>query len=413
MMGRRWEQLNAQPRTRDALVAATHLLIGLALLQFGAIRLWSQVAVFDTSGLAFLLTLLGMVTISTQRSTRPFTALAIGAPVVVLDTLFGGSLGVALVCFDLVYCAVKYGSDRGVRIAMWLAVGLAAATGIGLLLRPWGAAVPLLAVQWALILAVAGMWGWNVRTERLRTRALLAAQHASDTRELRQRIAHDLHDLVSNQIAVAGLHVEAARMRLEHVDGGTPEAMTSLDRASEGTEAAHRQLRRLITVLTTVDDLTDGTAVDPATAIRELESLPPGDRNLVWGDAAREALAGALATPPQERSAVVLRVLRELLANAVKHGRGDIVVEAEHTDARFIATVVNDATQSRVQTPDRGIGVTGAALLLTGIRGRLESGPDAVGEQWRATMTVQVGDGAASPDVEAEPRAAPGTGSSR
>ena len=220
MMGRRWEQLNAQPRTRDALVAATHLLIGLALLQFGAIRLWSQVAVFDTSGLAFLLTLLGMVAISTQRSTRPFTALAIGAPIVVLDTLFGGSLGVTLVCFDLVYCAVKYGSDRGVRIAMWIAAGLAAATGIGLLLRPWGSAVPLLAVQWALILAVAGMWGWNVRTERLRTRALLAAQHASDTRELRQRIAHDLHDLVSNQIAVAGLHVEAARMQLEHVDGG-------------------------------------------------------------------------------------------------------------------------------------------------------------------------------------------------
>lgn len=388
MMGRRWDELNARPRTRDALVAVIHLLLGLALLQFGAIRLWSQVAVFHSSGFVFLLTLLGMVAIATQRSTRPFTALALGTPIVVLDVLFGGSLGVMLVCFDLVYCAVKYGSDRGVRIAMWIAAGLAAATGAGLLLRPWGSAVPLLAVQWALIIAVAGMWGWNVRTERLRTRAQLAAQHASATREMRQRIAHDLHDLVSNQIAVAGLHVEAARMRIEQAAIESPEALASLDRAGEGAETAHRQLRRLITVLTTVDDLEEGSAVEAETALEELGALPPGERTLEWRSGARDAVGQAMRGWAPERSAVILRVLRELVANAVKHGRGDITIDAAVTPDLFEATVRNACAGAHPAVPDRGIGVTGAGLLLAGCGGRLESRADPEGDAWCARVTV-------------------------
>lgn len=409
MMGRRWEQLNAHPRSRDGLVAATHLLLGLALLQAGAIKLWSDVAVFDTSGLAFLLALLGMVAISTQRSTRPFTALALGTPVAMIDVLHGGSLGVALVYFDLVYCAVKYGSDRGVRIAIWIAAGLAALTCAGLLLRPWGSeagAVPLLAVQWVLIVAVAGMWGWNVRTERLRTRALLAEQHARATQHMRQRIAHDLHDLVSNQIAVAGLHVEAARLRIEQAPITATEALGSLDRATEGTEEAHRQLRRLIAVLTTVDDIGEVGASDPAAEFEALEALPPGDRAVVWRDEARHALATALSDRSPEQRAVILRVLRELVANAVKHGYGDIVVESEEppADPEHLSVSVRNAYDSRaVDAPDRGIGITGAALLLEGTGARVASRPEAPGERWRAILTVPRPAGAADQRRGARP----------
>src|SRR5690606_14696825 len=106
--------LNAHPRARDGMVASAWLILGLALLQFGGFRLWSIAAVLPTAGSAFLVLLLAMTGLSTQRSSRPFLALGAGVILTVVDMLFGGSVGVILIFTDLLYAAFKYGSSRGV-----------------------------------------------------------------------------------------------------------------------------------------------------------------------------------------------------------------------------------------------------------------------------------------------------------
>lgn len=403
-----WGRVDSRPRLRDAIVVGVYLVLGLVLFWAGAIRLSIAVAPLRVEDGFFLLTLLGMCAVALLRSRRPLTALVLGSAITAVDGLGGSSLAVILVFFDLVYCAVKYGSDRGIRIATWVAAALAAAAGVVLLIvRPESPVVLIVVAQWVLITTIAATWGWNVRSERLRTSALMAEQHARATQRMRQRIAHDLHDLVSNQIAVAGLHVEAARIRVEQAGIDAPEIGHSFERAKQGTDQAHRQLRRLIAVLSTVDDLGEADS-DLAGELARLASMPPAGRALVWTGDGEDALRDFLEDRSAAQAGILPRVLHELVANAVKHGRGDIEVSALVRDAGSVVTVRNAYLGNGAPERGSGIGITGAELLLDGTGATLESGPDPANEhgitagtagtgpgagpgerQWRAVLTIE------------------------
>ena len=130
-----WEGLRRAPRTRDALAAAAYLALGLALLQLGAARLWIFPGLprFD---LGFLLALLAMAALATQRSSRPFLVLLAGAVVTVGDALIGSSVGVVVLFGDFVYCAFRYGSDRGLRIFGGVLAAAAVAGAAAFVFRP-------------------------------------------------------------------------------------------------------------------------------------------------------------------------------------------------------------------------------------------------------------------------------------
>ena len=392
-MTRRWlARLNAHPRGRDAVIAATWLVLGLALIQFDGVHLWRGTTVFRTDGLIYLLTLLAMVALATQRSSRPMTTLACGVVVTVIDVLFGGSLGVVLVLTDLIYAAFKYGSDRGVRILLGCMVVAAAVVVVIFIVRsPVSVGLQVLTAQWALIIVVASVWGWNVRSERLRTSASMAREHAHATQQLRRRIAHDLHDLVANQIAVAGLHVEAAKLQLEHANVTAPAVDRSLDQAGRGTEQADQQLRRMITVLNAIDDLDeqpDATVEQLlATFFDELGILLPADRRVEWTGTGTTGLRIRLAAEPLPHVRVLLRVLLELLTNASRHGRGDVLVHvasAEH----LTVEVTNAVAPSTLSRRGSGIGISGAALLLEGTGSTVESHRCDDTDGWLARLSI-------------------------
>lgn len=400
------ERLTAHPTSRDAVVAAMWLLLGLASLQAGAYPLWSDIAVVTTSGGAFLLTLAGMVALATQRSRRPFTVLTLGIIVAGVDLLFGGSLGVVLILTDLIYAAVRYGSERRVRSALWAAVAVAVLLVAGLIVfRPEDNAVPVIIVQWGLIVAISGAWGWNVRSEQLRPRAAMVEQHTRVTRQLRHQIAHDLHDLVANQIAVAGLHVEAAKLLAGQASDDTAPLIRSLNQAKHGTDQAHRELRDLIAVLTAVDALDEPAPIHLQEELDELAQLLPADRSLVWiGDSA-ERMKSALDPQPDSRQRVVLRVLQELVANAAKHGVGDLTAQVTEREpdvaeresdvqrrqkvrlkpAEVIVTLCNASAVPGHAAAGTGLGIRGAGLLLGGIGATLATEP---GEPWQAILTI-------------------------
>lgn len=387
------ERLSAHPRSRDAIVAAVWLALGLASLQFGGFALWSVTAILPTNGDAFLVLLLAMAALSSQRSRHPFLALATGSLLTLVDLLFGGSIGVIVIFTDLLYSAVKYGSDRGVRVLLWALIGSAALAAVTLAVwRPADGAVLVVVIQWALIVLIAVMWGWNVRSERLRTQVRMADDHAESMQHLRRKIAHDLHDLVANQIAVAGLHVEAAKLQLEYADVALPPVERSLEQAAHGTHHADQQLRRMISVLSAIDDLGEQPDASPGQLvddfIRDAEASLPGSRTLEWAGAGATGLRSSLIAAPDARVRVILRVLRELVSNAVKHGSGEVRAEVDAAGRNLEVTVTNDIAPPREGSRGSGIGISGSALLLEGSGGRLESRPHGTSAQWRATLTI-------------------------
>lgn len=382
------QRLNDRPRSRDATAAVVYLLLGLALLQFGGYRLWSAASVRPSPSLwspeaGFLVSLIVMSALAVVRSTHPFLVLAAATPFAAADLLLGGSLGVVILFGDFVYCAFRYGSDRGVRIVLVIIIALCVATGTVFLFWP-SAADPfaIVAVQWALIVMIAALWGWNVRSERQRTQTAMAEEHQRATERLRQRIAHDLHDLVANQIAVAGLNIEAARLQIGRGAPLPDEVDETLAQAVRGTEEAHGQLRRLIAVLTTVGDLAEGAAAQHPDA-RSLDALVPTGRRLVrrGGDLDAVLAAAALGT-----GGIVMRVLAELVTNAVKHGTGDIVLTVSDAD-ELTVRLSNRITARAGRASGSGIGITGAQLLLEGSGASLESAPGDEAE-WNAVLTI-------------------------
>ena len=389
------KRVNAHPRGRDCIVATVWLILGLVFLQFGGFRLWSAAAVLHTNGSAFLVLLLVMVALSTQRSSHPFMALGTGIILTVVDMLFGGSIGVIIIFTDLLYTSFKYGSDRGVRVILWMMGGIAALTVITLIFWiPPDEAVLVIVIQWALLVLIAAIWGWNVRSERLRTKTLMAEEHARSTQRLRRRIAHDLHDLVANQIAIAGLHVEAAKLQIERARVSAPDIERSLQQAARGTDQADQQLRRMILLLSTIDDL--GELADKPVGqlvndfVHDLELTVPGSRVFDWTGDGKPGFRAALLSMPEAYVRVILRVVSELVANAVKHGRGDVRVHVASADNLTI-DVRNCISSDPPARSRSGIGITGAALLLEGFGARLESRLCETESIWRATLTVPTG----------------------
>ncbi|MGY1552207.1 sensor histidine kinase [Microbacterium sp. A588] len=384
-------QVNARPRTRDTIVAVAYLVLGLLLLQFGGYGIWAALLSFPamgpwSTGSGFLLLLILMSALAVLRSSRPFLVLVLGTPLAAFDFFLGGSLGVVLLFADFVYCAFRYGGDRGVRTLLVTIVGTIAATALTLLFWP-GVSVQVVTVvlQWALIVLIGALWGWNVRSERQRTRTVMSAEHRQATQQLRQKIAHDLHDLVANQIAVAGLNIEAARLRLGQMTEISAEAEESLTQAAHGTDEAHRQLRRLIAVLTTVDDLADETA---PLSIQHIDDLVPIGRTLV-----REGADLDVALTASPRSAgVAMRAIHELVVNAVKHGEGDIVLRTRAGESGPVTVQIENRIASpgasRTAIAGSGIGISGATLLLGGIGASVESAPTGDG-CWRAGLALK------------------------
>lgn len=387
--------LRTNPRNRDRAIAAGWLMIGLVLLLLGATRLWGAIAPFPANPAIFATLLVAMALVSTQRSAHPILALGAGTIIAITDLLFGGSLGVVIIASDLVYAAVKNSSERAVRNLRWTILGfggLAAAAIV--LVYPSNPPAQAVTAQWAAVIIISALWGWNVRSEGHRTQTMMAAQHAEALHHLRQTTAHDLHDLVANQIAVAGLHIEAAKLQLEFAGPIPAAAEHSLDQATRGTANAGRQLRQLIRLLTAVDAFTQ---VDDRPlphlideTINEVDARLPSARTLRWDGGSRDGLRDQLTTMRDPDARILIRVFHELITNAVKHGTGDIHVTVA-THPSLSVTVTNQVAPSDTTQRGTGIGIAAATLLLNGTAITLDSSADATTTGWKSTLSMPMG----------------------
>lgn len=382
MMWQWWAKLDAAPVVRDRFIALTWGAVGLALLLAGLVPMWSLLVQIDLGMAGFVGTLLAITAVGTARSRRPILALGLGTAIFAADICQGGSPGVALIYFDLVYATVKYARSAQLQLLLRIVTVLTAGLGIYFVAaKSFDSPYFGLAFQLLIATIVSAGWGWNVRSERTRTQTAMAAAFDAQTAQLQQTIAHDLHDLVGNQIAVAGLHIEAAKLQLGNRDFDG--LNRSLNRAKSGTDLGHRELRNLINVLSAVEAFQQPGTLNVAEELQGLTKMVPGGRELLWATGAQPVLERALTgfEPAQKR--VSLRVLQELVANAVKHGRGDInVAVIDHSGSAksadqdvLVMEVENDIATSPSPIPGTGIGMRGAEILVTSVAGALQVNP--------------------------------------
>ncbi|WP_281290437.1 sensor histidine kinase [Embleya hyalina] len=324
----------------------------------------------------------GLVLIVRRR--HPEVCVAIVAPTLLQDQSFGALLAA--------YAVAAYVSDRR---RMWLLIGvLCLATW-----QPWdwrdlgtntgntfGTLTPAcyglyIASRRRLIAAL------GERAERAEREQELRAEQARE--EERDRLAGDMHDIVTHRVSLMVL--QAGAMRSRAVDDATRRAAEDL--RSTGCQAL-AELRDLVSVLRTAQERDARAPVEPAV----LDASALVEESAAAGVDVRLEVEGTArpASPVVVRTAY--RVVQESLTNVHKHAPGAFVrVLVRHTDGELRITVTNTAP-TRPPEIELGAGGTGLVGLhrrieLTG--GTFRAGPRSDGG-FELDARLSVGAGTAS-----------------
>ncbi|GAA1189254.1 sensor histidine kinase [Nesterenkonia xinjiangensis] len=319
------------------------------------------------------------------KRTRPLTALLIGGACVTADLAIGGSAGIWFCLMDLIY----YLGLRGDRhILAWLtgvftAVVVTAAAALLLLEADLRNVISVVLLLGSVLLLP--LW-WSVEVRRgyplgpmdverdrldAERHAVLVRLHELDRRRAvtaeRQRMARELHDVISSHVSAIALHSGAALTAAPD----SPRDRRTLEEVRRTSVTALEDLRAMVSLLRGQEGAADdgaapwgerGGAGGPAE-----ELLVPPSVEEVLASAARHGLslevsghaprAGAESGEATGRSVcgVVARVLQEALTNAATHGDGTARVDFSRSATHLRLQVINGLRRAD-QDPDRGPG---------------------------------------------------------
>jgi signal transduction histidine kinase len=214
----------------------------------------------------------------------------------------------------------------------------------------------------------------------------------------RERIARELHDIVTHHVSVIVIQAGAARRALQRRPDDAAQAIDAIDSTGR---LALADMRRMLGILGT-------TPAAPAHATAETQALEPLPRLERLGQLIESVRAAGLPVelrvegerrpldPGVELSAY--RIVQEALTNTLKHANG----------ARASVTVRYEPSALEVRVADDGTGTAATAALDTGGRGlvgmrervalfggTLEAGPDGRGFRVAARLPLDPGPAAA------------------
>ncbi|MFD0316288.1 sensor histidine kinase [Streptomyces flavalbus] len=217
--------------------------------------------------------------------------------------------------------------------------------------------------------AAVGERGWLVEREReSAARAAVVAE--------RDRIARELHDIVSHNVSLMVVQASAAR----EVMGTLPdEAATALRAVEDAGRGAMTDLRHLLGVLAPSPTGEDTESGDTGGAAPVAEPQPGLDRLSPLVD--RVSFAGlpvevrVLGEPrplPRGIEVTAYRVVQEALTNALKHGDGDTRAEVtvRYADTRLRVEILTTGPSVLTGTPARPTAL-GTGRGLPGLRERV------------------------------------------
>jgi signal transduction histidine kinase len=309
-----------------------------------------------------------------QRQPQLLYAAAATGGLVILADGRSTNIGLMGICL-LAACCVLTGSRRDA-------------------LAYWAGAMIVFAVEWLWVNPDNGWGAWLagttlaaagsllIRRERellgqlRRAQAGLAEQ--ARTQE-RNRIARELHDVIGHTLTVSLLHVQSARLAVEHDPADAARSLAEAERLGQECLA---EVRTTVGMLRQDGEASGGTAPLPGAAgvpalVEKFRSAGADVSLTVEGD------LGAL---PATTGLAVYRILQEALTNAVKHAPGS------PTAVRLAVgggTVTLTADSRGEPGSGTGLGLISMRERAESLGGTCEAGPGGHGWLVRATLPLR------------------------
>jgi signal transduction histidine kinase len=271
----------------------------------------------------------------------------------------------------------------------------------------WAALMVLFTVEWLGVSSDPGWGAWLAGTTLTAVFSLLIRRDRDLLGQLRQaqaglaeqaraqernRIARELHDVIGHTLTVSLLHVQSARLAVQHDPADAERALAEAERLGRACLA---EVRTTVGMLREDDAGSPGTGPLPGAGtlpvlVEQFRSAGADVTLTVQGDVARLPATTGLAA---------YRIVQEALTNAVKHAPGgptEIRLSVSPGSPGSPGEVTLTADSQAAPVP--GAAGTGTGLGLLSMRERAESlggsceaGPGGRGWLVRATLPLTGG----------------------
>lgn len=253
-----------------------------------------------------------------------------------------------------------------------------------------GGALVLLGSQWVLDTSEPGWGPWSAGTvftavactmARRQRELLTALQEAQEglaeraAAQERNRIAHELHDVIGHALTVSLLHVTSARLAL---DEDPDEAATALAEAERLTRQSLAEVRAVVGLMN--DAATGPHPLPGAAQLGDLvASFDRAGARVDW------TVVGDTSSLTATEGLTVYRILQEALTNAVRHAPGAATVARVEVDPGRTRVLVDSAGRP-ARPVHEGSGLVGMRQRAEAHGGALSAGPHDTG--WRVEAVL-------------------------
>jgi signal transduction histidine kinase len=265
----------------------------------------------------------------------------------------------------------------------------------------WAGAMLMFAAEWIWGRPDPGWGAWMAGTTLTVAFSLLIRHDRDLLRRLRQaqaglaeqaraqernRIARELHDVIGHTLTISLLHVQSARLAVEHDPADAGHALAEAERL--GREC-------LAEVRTTVGMLREDDAADRTAPLPGAGGLPAlVEQFRSAGADVTLAVEGEAAGLPATTGLAVYRIAQEALTNAAKHAPG-APTEVRLTVSPGEATLTADTRAVPARGPGAdagpGLGMVSMRERAESVGGSCEAGPGGRGWLVRARLPLAEG----------------------